>query len=151
MGPSLRLRRWFGTTSTPTGIGPYGAALNADESEIWVADKGETTGMFGRTITVIDTATGQHKNTIFSAFSCDHVLLAPNGREMWATSKGEGAILIFDAETHEQTGRIPMPDGGQAHGLVWVHYDENGNSLTVRDQGGFHGGILPVAGRVLEF
>jgi hypothetical protein len=35
--------------TVPTGIGPYGANLNADETELWVADKGETTGMFGRT------------------------------------------------------------------------------------------------------
>ena len=45
--------------TTPTGTGPYGATLNADESEIWVADKGETSGMFGRTITVINTSTGR--------------------------------------------------------------------------------------------
>ena len=29
-----------------TGIGPYGSNLNADESEIWIADKGEGNGTF---------------------------------------------------------------------------------------------------------
>ena len=30
-----------------TGIGPYGAALNADETELWVADKGEAAHHLG--------------------------------------------------------------------------------------------------------
>ena len=28
----------------------------------------------------------------------DHVLLAPNGREMWATSNAEGRLYVYDAE-----------------------------------------------------
>ena len=40
--------------STPTGIGPYGGTLNADETQVWISNKGETSGQFGRTITVID-------------------------------------------------------------------------------------------------
>ena len=43
-----------------TGIGPYGGSLNADETEIWTADKGEAAGHFGRTLTVLETATGRH-------------------------------------------------------------------------------------------
>ncbi|NIW25364.1 MAG: hypothetical protein GWN29_12800, partial [Gammaproteobacteria bacterium] len=35
-----------------TGIGPYGATLNADESELWIADKGEAAHHLGRTVTV---------------------------------------------------------------------------------------------------
>lgn len=135
--------------TSPTGIGPYGASLNADETEIWVADKGETTGMFGRTITVFNAGTGEHKATLFSSYAVDHVLLAPNGKEMWTTSNGEGRIVVFDASTREQLGEIPMPNGGQAHGLVWVHYDENGESRVVRDQGGFHNGIHPARGNPL--
>jgi hypothetical protein len=134
-----------------TGIGPYGATLNADETRIWVADKGETTGMYGRTITVIDTATGKHIDTVFSAYTVDHVLLSPTGKEIWATSNGEGAIYVFDAATRERKSIIPMPAGGQAHGLVWVHYDEDGNSRTVRDQGGFHNGINPANGVTLDY
>ena len=32
----------------PTGPGPYGCAVNADSSEVWIADKGEATGLVGR-------------------------------------------------------------------------------------------------------
>ncbi len=137
--------------TTPTGIGPYGAALNADESEIWVADKGETTGMFGRTMTVIDTARGRAVETVFSGYQVDHVLLAPNGREMWGTSNADGRVYVFDAEERVQTHAIDMPNFGDAHGLVFVWYDEDLNPHVVRDQGGFHGGIHPARGNALEY
>ena len=127
-----------------TGIGPYGANLNADESEIWIADKGEGTGHFGRTVTVLNAHNGQVLETLFSGYQADHVLLSPDGDEMWVTANGEGRIFVFNAETREQTHVIDMPQFGDPHGLVWVQYDEDGNSLVVRDQGGFHNGVSPV-------
>lgn len=134
-----------------TGTGPYGANLNADETEVWVTDKGETTGMFGRTITVIENATGRQLETLFSGYQVDHLLLAPNGREFWATSNGEGRIYVFDARSREQTHVIDMPGFGDPHGLVWVHYDEDGTSRVVRDQGGFHNGVDPRRGTALDY
>lgn len=134
-----------------TGISPYGNGLNADESEVWTANKGEHVGKVGRTITVFETATGRPLETLFSGYSVDHVLLAPNGKEMWGTSNGEGRIFVFDARTRQQIKVIEMPQHGDAHGLVWVHYDDDGDSRVVRDQGGFHGGIDPAAGNVLEY
>lgn len=126
-----------------TGIGPYGANLNVDESEIWIADKGEGTGHFGRTITVLSTDRGQVLETLFSGYQVDHVLLSPDGTEMWATSNGEGKIFVFDAKTRQQTHVIEMPQLGDPHGLVWVQYDDAGNSRVIRDQGGFHNGVDP--------
>ncbi|MDT8399126.1 MAG: hypothetical protein RQ899_10975 [Pseudomonadales bacterium] len=137
--------------TTPTGSGPYGVNLNTDESEIWVADKGETTGMFGRTVSVIDSATGRQLQTLFSGYQVDHLLLAPNGKEFWATSNGEGRIYVFDEATHEQSHVIDMPGFGDPHGLVWVHYDDRGQSRVVRDQGGFHNGIDPRLGNALDY
>lgn len=136
--------------STPTGTGPYGGTLSADESEIWIANKGEATGFIGRTITVIETASGRGLETVFSGYMVDHVLLSPNGKEMWATSNGEGRIYVFDAETREKMKVIDMPHRGDPHGLVWVIYDENGNGRVVRDQGGFHNGVHPARGRPLH-
>ena len=137
--------------STPTGTGPYGGTLNADETELWVTNKGEATGAVGRTITVVDTATGRPLETVFSGYQVDHVLLAPNGREMWATSNGEGRIYVFDPETKEQLKVIDMPYRGNPHGLVWVQYDEDGTGRVVRDQGGFHHGVHPARGNPLEY
>ena len=134
--------------SSPTGIGPYGSTLNADETELWVANKGEAAGVIGRTITVIDAETGRGLDTVFSGYQADHVLLSPDGKEMWSTSNGEGRIYVFDAETKEQKNVIDMP-GGDPHGLVWVQYDEDGNGKVVRDQGGFHNGVNPANGNPL--
>ncbi len=138
---------WAGAT----GISSYGASLNADETEIWTADKGESTGHFGRTITVIEASSGRVLDTLFSGYQVDHVLLAPNGREMWATSNAEGRIYVFDTASRTQTKVIDMPYFGDPHGLVWVHYDDDGIPRVVRDQGGFHGGINPAAGNSLNY
>ena len=137
--------------AAPTGAGPYSANLNADETEIWVADKGETTGMLGRTATLIDNATGRQLSTVFAGYQIDHLLLAPNGREFWGTSNGEGRIYVFDAASRESTHVIDMPQYGDPHGLVWVHYDEDGVSKVVRDQGGFHNGVDPRLGQALNY
>ena len=134
-----------------TGIGPYGASLNADETELWVADKGEAAHHLGRTITIIDTVSGHATETLYGAYKVDHVLLSPNGKEMWATSNGEGRIFVYDAETKELIKIIDMPGNGDAHGLIWVHYDEEGESRTVRDQGNFHGSINPADGLILDY
>jgi len=134
-----------------TGIGPYGGSLNADETEFWVADKGEAAHHLGRTITVIDTEAGHAVDTLYGGYKVDHILLSPNGKEMWATSNGEGRIYVYDEESKELLKVIDMPGNGDAHGLIWVHYDENGESVVVRDQGNFHGGINPALGRVLDY
>ena len=132
--------------SSAVGMGPYGATLNADETELWVANKGEGVGGVGRTITVVDVASGRQLETVFSGYGIDHVLLSPNGKEMWATSNAEGRIYVFDAMTREQIKMIDMPNRGNAHGLVWVYYDEEGEGKVVRDQGNFHNGINPFDG-----
>ena len=134
-----------------TGIGPYGGSLNADETELWIADKGEAAHHLGRTITIMDTESGHATDTLYGAYKVDHVLLSPNGKEMWATSNGEGRIFVYDTETKELIRKIDMPGNGDAHGLIWVHYDENGVSRTVRDQGNFHGGINPADGVMLDY
>jgi len=53
--------------------------------------------------------------------------------------------------TREHKTVIQMPQNGDPHGLVWVHYDEDGNPRVVRDQGGFRGGINPAAGLILDY
>ena len=137
--------------SNGTGIGPYGGTLNADETQIWIADKGEAAGHYGRTVTVLDANTGMHIETLFGGYMVDHVLLAPNGREMWATSNGEGRLYVYDADSRELIKKIDMPGNGDAHGLSWVHYDDNGVSRTVRDQGNFHNGVNPMRGAALDY
>jgi DNA-binding beta-propeller fold protein YncE/mono/diheme cytochrome c family protein len=138
---------WTGAS----GIGPYGATLNADESQLWIADKGEGAGHMGRTVTVLDTERGEPIATLFGAYKADHVLLSPNGKEMWSTSNAEGRIYVYDAKTREHMKVIEMPQNGDAHGLIWVYYDNDLNARVVRDQGGFHNGINPVEGKIIDY
>ena len=91
--------------------------LNVDETELWISNKGEATGVIGRTLTVVDTKTGRGLETVFSGYQADHVLLSPDGKEMWVTSNGEGRIYVFDATTKEQLKVIDMPQRGDPHGL----------------------------------
>ena len=105
----------------------------------------------GLTLTVIDSHEGHAIETLYGAYKVDHVLLSPNGEEMWATSNGEGRIYVYDTDSKDLIKIIDMPGNGDAHGLIWVHYDENGDSVVVRDQGNFHGGINPALGRSLNY
>jgi DNA-binding beta-propeller fold protein YncE len=134
-----------------TGIGPYGVSFNADESEIWIADKGEGASHLGRTITIIDVHEGHAVASLYGGYKVDHVLLSPNGKEMWATSNGEGRLYVYDADSRELLKVIDMPQNGDAHGLIWVHYDESGQAMVVRDQGNFHNGINPIEGVALNY
>ena len=137
--------------SQATGPGPYGIEVNGDGSQVWVADKGETASMFGRTITVINAETGKHISTLPSAYMIDHLILSPNGKEIWATSNGEGKLWVYDGDTRKLLDVVDMPGFGDAHGLVFVAYDANGNAQVVADQGDFHAGIDPRNGKPLSY
>ena len=137
--------------SQATGPGPYGIEVNADNSQVWVADKGETASMFGRTITVIDDETGKQISTLPAAYMIDHIILSPNGKQMWATSNGEGKLWVFDADTRDLLDKIDMPGFGDAHGLVFVNYGADGKGQVVADQGDFHAGIDPRNGKPLDY
>jgi DNA-binding beta-propeller fold protein YncE len=100
---------------------------------------------------VLAADSGRQIATLFTGYEVDHVLLSPNGKEMWATSNGEGRIYVYDTASHKQLSVIQMPQNGDPHGLVWVHYDKDGNSKVVRDQGGFGGGVNPAAGTALDY
>ncbi|PKP69276.1 MAG: hypothetical protein CVT82_11590 [Alphaproteobacteria bacterium HGW-Alphaproteobacteria-4] len=137
--------------SQATGPGPYGIEVNGDGTQIWVADKGEAVSTFGRTITVINAETGKHISTLPSAYKIDHVILSPNGKEIWATSNGEGKLWVYDGDTRKILSIIDLPGWGDAHGLAFVAYDDKGVARTVADQGDFHFGIDPRNGKPLVY
>lgn len=132
----------------PTGVGPYGLRLSLDGKELWVADKGEG-GPGGKTITIIDTEKNQVKATVeTNCLRNDHVILSPDGREMWATCNESHEVVVLDVRTHTVTHRIPMPNGGDSHGGVFVAYRRQRNGVVaevVSDQNGLHGSALEAA------
>jgi DNA-binding beta-propeller fold protein YncE len=135
---------------TPVGDGPYGVELNADESELWVANKGETTDMWGNDITIIDTRSGIRRGLINTGFTTDHIILSPDGKEMWTSSNGSGKLFVYDAATRDEKAVINMPGFGDPHGVAFVYYDEDDKARLVNDQHGFHNGVNPRAGKPLE-
>ena len=128
-----------------TGGGPYGMRLSLDGKELWVADKGEG-GPAGKTITIIDT----DKDSVIATVQTDclrndHIILSPDGSEMWATCNESHDIVVVDSKTHAMKARIPMPNGGDSHGGVFVAYSRSGNGVSgevVSDQNGLLGSAL---------
>jgi DNA-binding beta-propeller fold protein YncE len=128
----------------PTGPGPYGDAMSYDDKDLWVADKGETIpGQRGTSITIIDPEANKVKRTIQTGcITNDHLILSPDGSEMWATCNQSHEIVVLDTKTYEMKTRIPMPNQGDTHGGSFVAYTQGPNGLvaeTLSDQNGLHG------------
>jgi DNA-binding beta-propeller fold protein YncE len=134
----------------PTGPGPYGLAMSIDDNDVWVADKGETLpGQRGTSITIVDAQTHQVKRTLqTNCITNDHLILSPDGQEMWATCNQSHEIVVLDTRTYAIKTRIPMPNQGDSHGGSFVAYVEGPTGLvgeTVSDQNGLHGSARDAA------
>ena len=132
-----------------TGPGPYGLRLTIDDKEVWVADKGEFRPKSAGTITIIDAEKDTVKETVQTdCFSNDHIILSPDGQEMWATCNHSFEIVVLDAKTHAIKTRIPMPNQGDSHGGVFVSYKQGPAGLAaevVSDQNGLQGSAMDAA------
>ena len=137
--------------TTPVGDGPYGNELTADGKELWVLNKGETTGMWGHDMHIIDTETGKRVGLINTGFTSDHVILAPNGKEMWVSSNGSGKLFVYDVKSRELKSEIHLPGYGDVHGVPFVYYDKDGKGRLVVDQNGFHNGVDAQMGAALDY
>ncbi|MEK7682098.1 MAG: hypothetical protein AAB369_04655, partial [Chloroflexota bacterium] len=111
-----------------TGPGPWGARLSYDETKLYVADKGEAGGyaQMGRTMTIIDTQTNTVSNVVPIGVTTDHIILSPDGKELWATSNADHEIHVIDADKEERTAIIKMPNDGDTHGSTFVRYFDDG-------------------------
>ncbi|MBW6505878.1 MAG: hypothetical protein K0B00_03915 [Rhodobacteraceae bacterium] len=134
-----------------TGVGPDGIELDATGDLVWIANKGENWKYHAsRTITVVNTGTGARVDTVVADGSgIDHIVLSPDGTEIWASASDSGAVVVLDATTRKNLARIPMPGFGDPHGVVFVAYGDDGAGRVVADQGDFHGGVDPRNGKPL--
>jgi DNA-binding beta-propeller fold protein YncE len=121
------------------GPGPYGMRLT-------LADKGELGPKDGSTITIIGTADNRvHETVKTDCIRNDHIILSPDGSEMWATCNSSYEIVVLDAKTHAIKTRIPMPNMGDSHGGVFVAYSREAGGVkgeVVSDQNGLQGSAL---------
>ena len=62
-------------------------------------------------VTFIDTATNEVKHTTYVGRSPHEAFFTPDGREVWASVRGEDYIAVLDGRTYAETARIPVPNG----------------------------------------
>ncbi len=101
------------------------------------------------TITIVDAEKNEVKSTVQTdCVRNDHIIMSPDGGEMWATCNTSHEIVVLDAKTHALKTRIPMPNGGDSHGGVFVAYTRGANGVAaevVSDQNGLQGSALDAA------
>lgn len=126
--------------------GPYGIALNWDETQLWVVGKGEFTFNLGGSLGLVDTKTFQAVREFpIGGQTIDHAILHPDSKanEIWITSSGTLETIVFDMAKRQVKVRIPSPNGGDTHSGGFVRYAPDFSSgELLADQGGVHGSML---------
>jgi YVTN family beta-propeller protein len=127
--------------------GPYGLALNWDESLLFVVGKGEGSHNTGAVLGVVDTkifkqATGLTYNMPIylggSARSIDHAILHPDPavNELWVSNMRGWETIVLDLNTYTVEAYIPQVNGGNTHSGAFVKYAPDGTGELLVDMGG---------------
>ncbi|MBI2304361.1 MAG: YncE family protein [Chloroflexi bacterium] len=132
------------------GSGPYGMALNWDETELWFISKGEGSHNRGKTVSYVDPiAMGRPKDEFYTGcIRGDHIYLYPDPQvnEMWLSCNSSFEVVVWDPVKKEVKARIPMPDGGSTHSGAFVRYTVDGSGQwkgeILYDHGGAQGATL---------
>jgi len=150
-GHSSQVFRIDNETNEITGIssagvaGPYGIALNWDESELYLVGKGEGSHNRGGVLGVIDTRIFRPARSFNqpitlggSAASIDHAILHPDPEvnELWISNMKGWETIVLDLATRTPIAYIPTPSGGDTHSGAFVRYDADWNGLLMSDMGG---------------
>lgn len=130
--------------STSGGVaGPYGLALNWDETELWVVGKGEGTHNTGGVLGLIDTKGFSATRLVDQPINIggsiiDHATLHPDPKvnELWVTSAGTWETIVLDLNTKKVKARIPSPNGGDTHSGSFVKYNADWTAEVLNDHGG---------------
>lgn len=130
--------------STSAGVaGPYGLALNWNETQIWVVGKGEGSHNTGGVLGVIDTKLFSPDRTFnqpvnIAGSIIDHAILHPDPKvnELWVSSAGTWETIVVDLNTKEVKARIPSPNGGDTHSGAFVRYAADWAGEVLADHGG---------------
>lgn len=132
---------------TSAGVaGPYGIAMNWDESLIFTVGKGEGTHNRGSVLGVIDAERftrwrGLRQQPIFlggSASSVDHAMLHPDPavNELWVSNMNGWETIVLDLETFKPKAWIATPNGGDTHAGGFVRYGPDFAGELLIDMGG---------------
>ncbi len=116
-----------------SGPGPWGARLSCDETQLFVADKGEAAGynQNGRTITVIDTRYNGVTDSMNTGRTTDHIILSPGCKYVVGSSNADHTLSIYDVDTHELVQVVKVPNDGDVHAGTFVRWRSNGKGGVV--------------------
>jgi DNA-binding beta-propeller fold protein YncE len=129
---------------TSAGVaGPYGLAINWDETELYTMGKGEGSHNTGGVVGVIDLKTFRPTQKFDQPMNIggsiiDHGILHPdpNVNEMWVSSAGTWETIVVDLNTYKVKARIPSPNGGDTHSGGFVRYNPDFTGEVLADMGG---------------
>ncbi|MBI3979155.1 MAG: hypothetical protein HY331_13305 [Chloroflexi bacterium] len=133
---------------TSAGVaGPYGLALNWDETELFSVGKGEGSHNTGSVLGVIDLVDFRTKRGIINPIplggegkvaSIDHALLHPDPKlnELWVSNMAGDQTIVLDLKTRTVKARIPTPNKGNTHSGAFVQYNADWTGKVLADHGG---------------
>jgi DNA-binding beta-propeller fold protein YncE/mono/diheme cytochrome c family protein len=133
---------------TSAGVaGPYGLALNWDESVLYPIGKGEGTHNNGSVVGYVTTQPFRSPRNLFqnmpiwlggSASSVDHGILHPdpNVNELWISNMNGWEMIVLDINTNKVKAYIPTPNGGDTHSGGFVRYKADWTGELLADMGG---------------
>jgi DNA-binding beta-propeller fold protein YncE/mono/diheme cytochrome c family protein len=139
--------------------GPYGNHFGWDDRFIYTIGKGEESHNRGKMVGMVDTATmsvpgSRSMNQFYTGcIRGDHGTLHPDpeANELWISCNASFEVAIFDLDTREVSGRIPLPNGGSTHSGAFVSYpsgwDKPGKTLS--DMNGLHGEALETKRKIV--
>jgi mono/diheme cytochrome c family protein len=139
--------------STSAGVaGPYGLALNWDETFLYPIGKGEGTHNNGSVVGVVDTRTFTsprnfiHNMPLYlggSASSVDHGIVHPDPtlNELWISNMNGWETIVMDLNTHKVIAYIPTPNGGDTHSGGFARYTPDWKGELLTDMGGPKGAV----------
>jgi len=133
---------------TSAGVaGPYGLAMNWDESELYAVGKGEGSHNTGSVLGVIDLKDYRTKRGIINPIalggvgkvaSIDHAILHPDQavNELWVSNMAGDETIVLDLATRTVKAYIPTPGGGNTHSGAFVKYAADWTGTVLADHGG---------------
>jgi mono/diheme cytochrome c family protein len=139
--------------STSAGVaGPYGLALNWDETFLYPIGKGEGTHNNGSVVGVVETKTFTsprnfiHNMPLYlggSASSVDHGIIHPDPKlnELWISNMNGWETIVMDLNTHKVIAYIPTPNGGDTHSGGFARYTPDWKGELLADMGGPKGAV----------
>lgn len=141
---------------TNAGVaGPYGLALNWDETILYPIGKGEGTHNVGSVVGIVTTSPFAAPRQMLrqlpihlggSASSIDHGVLHPdpNVNELWITNMNGWETIVLDLNTHTVKAYVPTPNGGDTHSGGFVRYTPDWKGELLADMGGPKGAMYAV-------